>query len=192
MDVPLEIRFHGMDSSESVEERIREKVAKLERKYGRLVACRIGVEMPHRQHRTGNVYEVHIELSVPGNDLVVSKEPHALGERYKNPDIYQAINAAFDAAERQLQQFKEKQYGEVKVHDGDMQLTGTVSDVRAEQGYGFLDNAQGGQIWFHRNAVMDGALEDMKVGDRVHYVETVGVTGPQASKVWRAPNNPDL
>ena len=192
MDVPLEIRFHGMDSSESVEQRIREKVAKLERKYGRLVACRVGVEKPHNQHRTGNVYEVHIELSVPGTELVVSREPHGLGERYKNPDIYQAVNAAFDAAERQLQQFKDKQQGEVKVHDGEMQLTGTVTDLRLEQGYGFLDNAQGSQIWFHRNSVMDATLEDLSVGERVHYVETIGVTGPQASKVWRTGSDPDL
>lgn len=192
MDVPLEIRFHGMDSSEAVEARIREKVAKLEKKYGRLVACRVGIEKPHRQHRTGNVYEVHIELSVPGHDLVVSKEPHRVGDRYKNPDINQAINAAFEAAERQLKSFKERQYGEVKVHDADRQLTGTVTDLRPEADYGFLDNAQGGQIWFHRNAVMDGDLEDLKVGDRVHYIETIGVTGPQASKVWRAPNSPDF
>lgn len=186
MDVPLEIRFHGMDSSETVEERIRDKVAKLERKYGRLVACRVGIEKPHRQHRNGNNYEVHIELSVPGHDLVVSKEPHGVGDRSKAPDIYQAVNVAFDAAERQLQQFKDKQYGDVKVHDGATPLTGTVADLRPEQGYGFLDNAQGSQLWFHRNAIMDGAIEDMKVGDRVLYVETVGATGPQASRIWLA------
>ena len=192
MDIPLEIRFHGMDSSESVEARVREKVAKLEKKYGRLIACRVGIEKPHRQHRTGNVYEVHIELSVPGQDLVVSKEPRHADDRYKNPDINQAINAAFDAAERQLQNFKQRQYGEVRVLDSERQLTGTVTDLRPEGDYGFLDNAQGGQIWFHRNALMDAALEDLKVGDRVHYIETVGVTGPQASRVWRAASSPDL
>src|SRR5690606_38373289 len=120
MDVPLEIRFHGMDTSEAVEARIRDKVAKLERKYGRLVACRVGIEKPHRQHRTGNLYEVHVELSVPGHDLVVSKEPRT-GDQYRNPDINQAVNAAFEAAERRLQSFKQKQYGEVKVHDSDKQ-----------------------------------------------------------------------
>lgn len=191
MDVPLEIRFHGMDSSESVEARIREKVAKLERKYGRLVACRVGIEKPHRQHRTGNLYEVHVELSVPGHDLVVSKEPPRTGDGYRNPDINQAVNAAFEAAERRLQSFKQKQYGEVKIHDSDMQLTGTVTDLRPEGDYGFLDNAQGGQIWFHRNAVMDGQLEALQVGDRVYYVETIGDSGPQASKVWRAPGSPE-
>ena len=192
MDVPLEIRFHGMDSSESVEARIREKVAKLEKKYSHLIACRIGVEKPHNQHRTGNVYEVHIEMSVPGTELVVSKEPHHAGDRYKNPDIYQAINAAFDVAERQLQQFKEQQRGEVKLHDADNQLTGTVADLRPEQGYGFLDNAQGSQLWFHENAIMGADMNEIKVGDRVHYVETMGANGPQASKVWRATNSPDF
>jgi len=46
-------------------------VEKLDRMYNHLIGCRVSVENLHRQHRTGNVYEVHIELRVPGEDVVV-------------------------------------------------------------------------------------------------------------------------
>ena len=44
MDVPLEIAFHNLESSAAVETRVRERVAKLEKLFPRLVACRVVVE----------------------------------------------------------------------------------------------------------------------------------------------------
>src|SRR3546814_17605371 len=73
MDVPLEIRFHDLNSSEAAEKRIRERVAKLERLDPRLVACRVGVEKPHRKHRNGNASPVNTALSEHGHTLAGSK-----------------------------------------------------------------------------------------------------------------------
>ena len=81
MDTPVEIVFHNMPSSPAVEAEIRDRVEKLDRMYNHLIGCRVSVEQLHRQHRTGNVYEVHIELRVPGEDVVVSREPHHARER---------------------------------------------------------------------------------------------------------------
>ena len=66
MDRPLEIAFHNISSSESLEALIREKFARLEKRFPRLVGARVSVEALHRQHRTGNIYECHVVLSVPG------------------------------------------------------------------------------------------------------------------------------
>ncbi len=76
MQVPLEISFHNSASSEWIETEIRERAAKLEKIYPRLVGCRVSVEALHQQHRTGNVYDVHIGLIVPGGELAVRREPH--------------------------------------------------------------------------------------------------------------------
>jgi len=117
MDVPLEIAFHNLEKSVSVETRVRERVAKLEKLYPRLVACRVVVEAPHRQHQKGNIYRVRVEMSVPGDDLVVSKEPNRANERFADPDVYTVLKDAFDTAERMLKDFKAKQSGDTKVHD---------------------------------------------------------------------------
>ena len=69
MDVPIEIVFHNMSSSPTIEAEIRERVDKLDRLYGHLIGCRVSVELLHRRHKTGNLYDIHIDLHVPGNEL---------------------------------------------------------------------------------------------------------------------------
>lgn len=187
MQSPLEIAFHNMQGSESLEADIRKRVAKLEKLYGRLVGCRVSVEALHRQHRTGNVYEVHIELMVPGSDLVVSREPHKAKERYANPDVYTSVRDAFKSAERQLKDFKERQRGDVKPHDALFQ--GQVSRLFPEEDHGFILTNTGTQLYFHRNSVMNNGFDQLKQGDPVHFVEAAGDTGPTASKVWRGPDH---
>ena len=40
MDRPLEIAFHNMESSESLESMIRAHVERLDKRHGRLIGCR--------------------------------------------------------------------------------------------------------------------------------------------------------
>lgn len=111
MDRPLDIAFHNATPSAAIETVIREHVDKLERKYPHLTGCRVSVEALHQQHRTGNVYEVHIVLSVPGQDLAVSREPHHLKEKAAHTDLQASIREAFRAAERQLDSYKGRNGG---------------------------------------------------------------------------------
>lgn len=116
MEIPLKITFHNLEPSPAVEADIRERVAKLDRKYERLVGCRVAVEARHKQHRQGNVFECHIELRVPTGEIVVSHEPRRVKENYANPDVYVSIREAFAIAERKLKRFKQRLGGEVKRH----------------------------------------------------------------------------
>lgn len=184
MQTPLEIAFHNVSSSAHLEADIRERAGKLERLYDRLTACRVTVEADHRQHRTGNLYEVHIVMSVPGQELVVTREPHKAKQRYAEPDVHTSIRDAFRAAERQLKEFKRKLRGEVKPHDA--QFQGQVSQLYPDQDHGFILTSTGTQLYFHRNALMEGAFDALTRGTPVHYIEIVGDTGPLASKVWLA------
>lgn len=187
MDIPLEIVFHNITPSPSLEADIRKRVDKLERLYGRLVGCRVSVEALHKQHRKGNVYEVHIEMRVPGHEeLVVSRAPHHPKERYKKPDVRASVREAFKAAMAQLQGFKEQQRGEVKPHTPMFQ--GQVAQVSPGEDFGFILTNTGSRLYFHRNSVMNEAFDKLKPGDPVRYVEQMGDTGPTAAKVWRGPD----
>lgn len=184
MQTPLEIAFHNVPSSDHIETDIRERAGKLERLYDRLTACRVSVEADHKQHRTGNVYQVHIVMTVPGQELVVSREPHKVKQRFAEPDIHTSIREAFKAAERQLKEFKRKLRGEVKPHDA--QFQGQVSQLYPAEDHGFILTSTGTQLYFHRNSLMEGAFDTLVRGTPVHYVEIDGDTGPMASKVWLA------
>ena len=111
MDTPLEIVFHNTPSSPAIEAEISERVAKLERLYDHLVRCRVAVELLHQRHHTGNLYDVHIEMHVPGGEIIVSREPHRAREKFADPDLAVALRNAFMAAERQLVEFKQRQRG---------------------------------------------------------------------------------
>lgn len=114
MQVPLEITFQNMDPSDAVEVKIRERVDKLERFSDRITRCGVSVEAPHRAHRHGNLYHIRVEISVPGKDLVVSKDPGDLGG---HTDVYVAIRDSFAAAERQVAEHARLARHEVKSHE---------------------------------------------------------------------------
>lgn len=94
MRLPLQITARNFELTEALEEAIRRKADKLDQFSDNIVACRVVVDCPHRHHHKGALYNVTIDLSVPGHEFVVSHEP--------NEDLYVALRDAFDAARRQL------------------------------------------------------------------------------------------
>ena len=100
MQIPVQVAFRDIDPSPAIEARIREHVAKLEDFHPRITGCRVMVEAHHRRHRKGKLYHVRIDLTVPGTELVVSRDSQ---ENHAHEDVYVAIRDAFDATRRRLQ-----------------------------------------------------------------------------------------
>ena len=73
MKIPLKITFRNMEPSKAIEDNIREKAAKLDSFYDRIMSCRVTVEAPHRHHHKGKAYQVRIDLTVPGDELVIDR-----------------------------------------------------------------------------------------------------------------------
>src|SRR5216683_4870354 len=186
LQVPLEIAFHNIESSPWAERKIRARVAELERLYGRLVSCRVRIDQ-RAKDLTGTIPPVvHIELGIPGRtDLVVSHEPDHLLRKYQHPDLHKAINEAFRIAERQLLDLKEQRDGRTKIgdHDAGNQSLGQVAEINHDEDFGFLKTKEGTLLYFHRNSLLNGDFDKLERGDEVHYVESVGDTGPIATKV---------
>ena len=178
MQLPLQVTFRNIPPSEALEAKIHEKVDKLEKFYDRLIGCRVALEVPHRHHQ-GNLYHIRIDLTVPGGELVVDRTPP---EHQAHEDIYVAVHDAFDAAKRKLQDYARLQRQDVKTHEVP-QLPGRVKKLFPMEGYGFLETADGYEIYFHRNSVLDHAFDELKVGGEVSFVEEAGEKGPQASTV---------
>ena len=78
MKIPLKITFRDMPSSKAIEENIRDKASKLDSLCDDVMSCRVIVEAPHRHHHKGKAYVVRIDMTVPGGELVVNREPKRL------------------------------------------------------------------------------------------------------------------
>lgn len=180
MNVPVEISFRDVVNQKELERMIRDKCARLERICNYLSSCRVAVERTQKHQHRGQRYRVRLELGVPpGHRLTVTREPHE-GEVHTR--VEREIRDAFEAAERQLKELKEKQHGEVKRHPA--QETGAVvQSVNREQGFGFLQTVDGRSLYFHRNAVLEGDFDRLEQGTGVRYLESSGEDGPSARSV---------
>jgi ribosomal subunit interface protein len=109
MQIPLEISYKNMEKSDAVEARIREKAEKkFERYAGVITSCRVIVEAPNRHHAHGSCFDVRIDIHVPGEELVVTRNG---SNNPAHTDVYVAIRDAFDAAGRQLDDHSRKKNG---------------------------------------------------------------------------------
>lgn len=109
MAIPLQVTFRKMLPSPFVRERIRERAEKLEVFYERVLGCRVVVEAPHRHHHKGKLFEVAVEVKVPGMTLTSHRNP---GQRHEHEDIYVALRDSFDSIERQVEDFARRRRGE--------------------------------------------------------------------------------
>ena len=107
MEIPLTITAQETTLPDSIRSIIREKALKLERFYDRLIGCRVRVAGPGRHHRSGGLFEVRIDLSVPGSELVVNHQRHE--------ELVVAIREAFAAAKRRLDEHARRQREERRV-----------------------------------------------------------------------------
>jgi cold shock CspA family protein len=200
MKSQLQITFRNMKPSEEIEGWIRAEAAKLDTLYSQVMGCRVAVEVPHRHHKRGRPYHIRIDLTVPGGEIVVKREPslsaraRQLDEREikKNSEVKiihkslrTAINDAFKAAGRRLQDYARRQRGDIKSQS--LLPEARVTKVLPDEGYGFLTSDDGREIYFHKNSVLGRAFPRLKVGTIVRFVEEAGEEGPQASTVRIVP-----
>jgi len=114
MQLPLQISFRHMEHTPGIEATIREKAAALDTFASRVMSCRVVVEPAGKHHLHGNQYQVHIDITVPGGEVVATHEP---GRHKEYKDIQIAVRDAFDAAARQLEEYVRRQRGDVKTHN---------------------------------------------------------------------------
>lgn len=180
MQLPVQITFRNMAPSPAAEAHIRERADALDRYFGRITACRVVVEASTRRQRKGRLYHLRVDLTVPGGEIVVKRDP---SEHHAHEDILVAVRDAFDAARRQLEDHTRVSRGDVKDHETPSH--GHIARLFKEEGYGFIRSSEGDEIYMHRNAVAGSGFDALSEGDEVRYVvhEGEGEKGSQASTV---------
>jgi ribosomal subunit interface protein len=180
MQLEPQITFRNMGPSPAMETQIRQRLDELNHLFDRITGCRVVVEAAHRHQRKGRIYHVRVDLSVPGNEIVVKRDPP---EHHAHEDMHVAIRDAFDAVRRQLEDHVRRSRGLTKTHEtGDY---GKIARLFPEEGYGFILSTDGEEIYMHRNSVTSEGFDKLRVGDAVRYVvhPGEGEKGPQASTV---------
>lgn len=116
-----------MRTSPAVADHVQKEAQKLQRYFDRITHCHVVIIAPHKHHRHGRPYSIHVELGVPRGPLVVNHEPaaHARADdsrreqRQSEPnaahdDIYVTLRETFDVVRRRLEDHARRLRGEVK------------------------------------------------------------------------------
>lgn len=179
MQVPLQIIFEHIGQSDALEAAVRNEARRLERFYDRITSARVVIARPQHRHHKGDTYCVRIHIAVPGGKHIdITRDPAVTG---RHEDAHVTIRDAFDAAGRQLQDQVRKLEGAVKAHEAPPH--GVIASLVPERDHGFIAVSDGREIYFHRNSMIEGRLEDLAVGQQVRFSESTGDKGPQASSV---------
>ena len=178
MQLPLQITGRDLSLSAEEEELIREQAEQLNDFYAGIMGCRVLVTIPNRYPAGPPIsYTVRVDLTLKGGELAVTRQP--------KPSLQEAVQDAFGAARRQLQDYARRQRSDVK--SSSKPARGKVTKLFAYEGYGFLDPGDGTEIYFHRNSVLNDGFDRLEIGSQVRFTLGSGAEGPQASTVTLVP-----
>lgn len=196
MILPVQVTFRNMPHSDLIEAMVHEEATALDRYYNHIMGCRVMIEAPHRHREEGEHHHVRIDLTVPGGEIVVKREPSLYPSQQdlqeeeftkereierSHKHLQVAIREAFDTVRRRLQDYARRQRADVKART--RKPRGRVCRLNAEEGYGYIQTREGAEVYFHQNSVLSDDFEHLKVGSAVTFVEEQGERGPQASSV---------
>lgn len=109
----VQITFHGLDHDAALETLIQHKAEKLRGLHVRLQKVRVVVDVPHRSQSKGNAFGIKLELLVPGEELVVSRESEVGTAHETAPGV---VKEAFQAAQRLLLEHADLTSGAMRRH----------------------------------------------------------------------------
>jgi cold shock CspA family protein len=196
MPLAPSITFRGIAPSAALEADILARIRKLHTYYQAIMGCRVLVEFAERHHEIGNHYHVRIDLTVPGDEIVVAHDAslHATAQdvetervtKEAEPDperkhAHVAVREAFDIARRRLQDYARRQRGTVKIPARPPR--GRVVQLFPIDEYGYVEAEDGHEVYFQKSSVLKNAFDRLTVGSRVSFVEEPGDKGPQASTI---------
>ncbi len=178
MQTPVEIAYRHCEPTEEMRAEIDAQLKRLEKFDDRITSCRVVVEGPQTRHRTGEGFKVDLFIALPERKEVVVNRTRNAPER-EHPLV--AIREAFNEAIRQVEDDEHEMRGQVKQHVAES--LGRVAKFLAGEDCGFIETPDGREVYFHRNAVLDGAFDRLTVESKVRFAEEKGEKGAQASTV---------
>ena len=157
--IPVDIAFHGMDSSDHLRQQVLKQANKLDRFQKHITSVRVVLDADHKQTGKATLH-CKVEVSVPGADTLVAQKEDRPHEAVQHADQYSVINEAFEVAVRR---------------------------VESERGHGMMETETGQSLFFQDTAVKGETLADLEPGMEVTYALATaeGAYGPEAREVTR-------
>jgi len=160
--IPLQIIFRGIDHSSAIEAAIRQQASRLAPFRERVTRFQVTVDMPQRHRHAGNHYGIRIEIKTPSGEVFVTRDPE-LAQK----DFQAVLRAAFEAAIGHLENDQQRHPGGSN-HDEAL-LRGRVTQLFVNAGCGFVETADGEELYFNTASVGEADRLRLIVGSPVSF-----------------------
>ena len=155
-------------------EKIEEELDRLQAHYfNPILHARIEI-IGTRHHHLG-AFEVQVVISVTGDTITIRRQ----GEL-----VSPILVEAFKALDQRLLEYARIRQQKVKAHEAHTKH-GKILRLFPEENYGFIEDSEGVQVYFHANALKKGKLLKLRPSLEVKFAQEDGEKGPQA--VWVLP-----
>ncbi len=179
MDLQIDSRNVTMTPRWKTE--IENRMADLQAGHDDLIHGRVTLTKNAHHKKAQNVAEALVVVTMPGR--------HTLTARKEEKTFEEAIRAAFFAMAIEVKKFRDKRASkEIRVPP--IPLRGVIGKLFLQEGYGFLLQDGGGEVYFHKNAVHGMKFEELEDGVEVSFNVEEGEKGPQATTVNPVPSVP--
>ncbi|HSW70467.1 MAG TPA: ribosome-associated translation inhibitor RaiA [Gammaproteobacteria bacterium] len=169
----VQVTFRDLPYSKALETCIQDHAEKLRQYDEQFTHCRVVVAISQNHKHQGKLYNVRVNLTVPGKEIVATRQ--------EDEDIYVAIRDTFNALTRQLEDYLRKRRGEIKTHEA--LLHGFIVRLFPEENYGFIQGQDGNEYYFSATNVASKTFNQLAVGDTVGFLTESGNEGLQARRV---------
>lgn len=176
MELHIESRNVAMTPRWKTE--IERRMADLQLGHEDLTHGRVTLTKNRHHKKALNVAEALVVVTLPGR--------HTITARREEKTFEEAIRAAFFAVETELRKSRDKRAShEIRVPP--VLLRGVICKLFPQEGYGFILQEGGGEVYFHHNALHGLKFEQLEDGMEVALNVESGEKGPQATTVRPAP-----
>jgi len=104
--LPLSLSFHNIEASDALRALVEERSQHLHEVAPELQNLRVVIDEQHRSHLHGNHFQVHLELSLPGQRLAVSHD----GPSRSHENAYAVVREAFANATRRVRKTLDRRH----------------------------------------------------------------------------------
>lgn len=102
MQLPLQVTFRHMETSEALLADIEKTAEKLDHFSDHIISCRVVIELPHQHHHQGKLFHVSIDLTVPGGEVYFHRNS-VLYEQFGALEIGSEVRYAEEPGEEGMQ-----------------------------------------------------------------------------------------
>jgi ribosomal subunit interface protein len=172
MDLKIDSRNVGMTPRWKTE--IERRMDDLQRGHDDITHGRVTLTKNPHHKKDEVVAEALIVVTMPGR--------HTITARKEEKTFEEAIRAAFDSVQIELRRHRERRATK-EVRETPVPLRGVIAKLFPQEGFGFILQDGGGEVYFHRNAVHGFTFEQLEDGTEVAFNIEAGEKGPQATTV---------